>query len=173
MQRGFYIAGAAGTVVLIFASILAIWDVYDLSTYWRSLSSVGVLIFTVLVCGGTAGLLQKYEQPLKAMPTSPEEQAAVVQHAVLGVVRNIAGSFVIFLFLIHGIFSFFAVWNSHDELFMRAVLSAATFLLGLLVLVAITGAMQFGQKRSQEIGGNVYALIVLLFFLIVIGVFTL
>lgn len=167
VQRFFLGLGAAGTVILVFSAFLAIWDVFDINAYWRSLASILVIVFTALVCAGTAQLLEKYETPALAGGMSPGGGPKSNLPAVL---RNSAGMVIICIYFLHGIFGFFAVWNSHDDIFMRLVLSAFTFLLGLLVLVAITGYMQYGRKQTESIYGGLYVLIIVLFVLILFGI---
>lgn len=166
VQRLFLALGAAGTVVLVFSAFLAIWDLFDINTYWRSLASILVIVFTALVCAGTAQLLEKYEAPALAggaLPGTPKSNLPAI-------LRNSAGMVIVCIFFLHGIFGFFAVWNSQDDIFMRLVLSGFTFLLGLLVLVAITGYMQYGRKQTESIYGGLYVLIIILFILILFGI---
>lgn len=169
IQRFFFAIASAGTVILVFSAFLAIWDLFDLATYWRSLGSILVLVFTSLVCAGTAQLLEKYE----VTTLSPQgEDALMAQGAgnsLAKTLRNSAGMVIISIFFLHGIFGFFAVWNSHDEIFMRVVLSGFTFILGLLVLTAITGIMEYGRKKAEDIYGGLYGLIIVLFVLILLG----
>ena len=169
-QRLFYVAGGAGTVILIFSAILAIWDVFDLNTYWRALASIGVLIFTALVCAGTAALLEKHENTSPVSGTGlPGEQPAP-RASVWSSLRNAAGVFVISIFALHGVFGMYAVWNSHDNLFMRAILSSLTFFVGLLILLAFSNAMQYGAKQAQQQNSSLYGMLVVLVAILIFGV---
>jgi hypothetical protein len=171
VQRGFYAAGGAGTVILVFSAVLAIWDVFDIDTYWRALASIGVLIFTALVCAGTAALLEKFEKAPSGIDSalSPVEAGA----AMWGSLRNAAGMFVISIFTLHGIFGFYAVWSSMDNLFMRAALSALTFFVGLLILIAFANAMQYGQKQASQHNSGLYVMLAFLTVALILGVSTL
>lgn len=170
IQRFFVAVGAAGAVILVFSAFLAIWDLFDISTYWRSLASIFVLVFTSLVCAGTAQLLEKYEMPKLAPSTGGELDTSQQKSSLMGTLRNAAGMLIIGIFFLHGIYGFFAVWNSYDDIFPRVVLSGFTFILGLLVLTAITGVMEYGRKRAERIYTGLYPLIVILFIIILIGI---
>lgn len=162
-ERTFYVLAGAVTVIMIFAALLAIWGVYDISLYWRSLVALGVALFTMAVCAGTASLLGKYNA-IEVSAGGSVDAYGRGQQSVWGQLRDGAGAFIIFAFLLHGVFAFFAVWNSHDHLFWKSVLSAIVFLAGFLILAALTNILQYGYKSYTKKGdlNSVVVLVVIL-----------